>query len=231
MTDYKTMNVRQKLILARKMFLDSKVEKSGKNMSMEFKYFELEDIIPVAIRIFEEVGLVSIVTLDGEKAVMTVFNVDNTEELGLDFIAPYRENKPIISNSGKQVTNDLQALGASITYLRRYLWMMVLDICEPDEQDATLTRSDDVVIKTAPKTTEQRAEIKKTLTNASGQADEMQITALKKACSELKNKSKSAEDYVKRLAVITKGFTDISRAECEKLINDVYTMLNEKDGD
>ncbi len=44
---YETMNVRQKLAKARLYFLNQKVQKSGKNMHLEFKYFfELEDIVP-----------------------------------------------------------------------------------------------------------------------------------------------------------------------------------------
>ena len=54
---YEGMNVRQKLAKARLQFLNQKVKKSGKNMHLEFKYFELEDIVPPAIRIFARVGL------------------------------------------------------------------------------------------------------------------------------------------------------------------------------
>ena len=32
-----------------------------KNMHLSFKYFELEDIVPTAIRIFNEVGLIPVV--------------------------------------------------------------------------------------------------------------------------------------------------------------------------
>lgn len=48
---YEAMNVRQKLAKARLYFLNQKVQKSGKNMHLEFKYFELEDIVPPATRV------------------------------------------------------------------------------------------------------------------------------------------------------------------------------------
>ena len=57
---YESMNVRQKLAKARLYFLNQKVKKSGKNMHLEFKYFELEDIVPPAIRIFARVGLTTL---------------------------------------------------------------------------------------------------------------------------------------------------------------------------
>lgn len=57
-TTTKTTNVYQKLLTARAKFLEANVEKTGKNMHLSFKYFELEDIVPTAIRIFNEVGLI-----------------------------------------------------------------------------------------------------------------------------------------------------------------------------
>lgn len=43
---YEGMNVRQKLAKARLYFLNQKIKKSGKNMHLEFKYFELETLYP-----------------------------------------------------------------------------------------------------------------------------------------------------------------------------------------
>lgn len=118
---YEGMNVRQKLAKARLQFLNQKVKKSGKNMHLEFKYFELEDIVPPAIRIFARVGLTTDIDFTDENgAVMRVYNTDNSEEAPIEFRVPYREVKPIVSNAGKEVTNPMQALGSSITYLRRY---------------------------------------------------------------------------------------------------------------
>lgn len=120
---YEGMNVRQKLAKARLQFLNQKVKKSGKNMHLEFKYFELEDIVPPAIRIFARVGLTTDIDFTDENgAVMRVYNTDNSEEAPIEFRVPYREVKPIVSNAGKEVTNPMQALGSSITYLSSMKW-------------------------------------------------------------------------------------------------------------
>ena len=55
-TNTKTENVYQKLLKARATFLNSEVTKSGKNMQLAFKYFELDDIVPIATKIFGENG-------------------------------------------------------------------------------------------------------------------------------------------------------------------------------
>lgn len=233
---YKDMNVRQKLAKARLYFLNRKVAKTGKNMHLEFKYFELEDIVPVAIRIFASVGLTSFTNFNGETASMTVLNVDNPEEPGITFTLPYRENKPIISNQGKEVTNPMQALGASTTYLRRYLWMMALDITEPDEVDASLGSEDldgsEDTPAPAPKekpkppaTAAERKAAKKDMTATYGPADELQVTALKTACKNLMEVDETQEDFVQQIAMKTKGFTEITRSACEQLVNNIGEMI------
>lgn len=233
---YKDMNVRQKLAKARLYFLNRKVAKTGKNMHLEFKYFELEDIVPVAIRIFANVGLTSFTNFNGETATMTILNADDPDEDGITFTLPYRENKPIISNQGKEVTNPMQALGASTTYLRRYLWMMALDITEPDEVDASLG-SDDLnggedtpapAPKEPPKppaTPKERKAAKKEITATDGPADELQVTALKTACKKLMEVDETQEDFVQQIAMKTKGFTEITRSACEQFVNNIGEMI------
>ncbi len=132
----KTLNVYQKLIKARAMFLNEEIKKTGKNMKLEFKYFELSDIVPVATRIFEEVGLLPIVNFTETTASLEMANVDNPEET-IVFLAPFTQITPVVSNkTGNAVMNEMQALGSSITYMRRYLYMIAMDICEDDTIDS-----------------------------------------------------------------------------------------------
>ena len=119
----KETNVYQRLLAARAKFLEADVQKTGKNMHLSFKYFELNDIVPPATRIFTEVGLVGLVNFTADTATMTIINTDNPEET-ITFTAPFNQIAPIVSNTGKQATNEMQALGSSITYMRRYLYMM-----------------------------------------------------------------------------------------------------------
>lgn len=246
---YETMNVRQKLAKARLYFLNQKVQKSGKNMHLEFKYFELEDIVPPAIRIFARVGLTTNIEFTDDKAVMSVFNADNIEEAPMTFTVPYREVKPIVSNQGKEVTNPMQALGSSITYLRRYLWMAVLDITEPDDVDANLgsddstddnnefqeeaaaaeaaapAKSEKKGKKKAPATAAERKQAKEELTSADGTASEEQIASLKSLCKELMDKDEAQEDFVQQIALKTDGFTNITASACTALCDNLSEII------
>lgn len=246
---YETMNVRQKLAKARLYFLNQKVQKSGKNMHLEFKYFELEDIVPPAIRIFARVGLTTNIEFTDDKAVMSVFNADNIEEAPMTFTVPYREVKPIVSNQGKEVTNPMQALSSSITYLRRYLWMAVLDITEPDDVDANLgsddstddnnefqeeaaaaeaaapAKSEKKGKKKAPATAAERKQAKEELTSADGAASEEQIASLKSLCKELMDKDEAQEDFVQQIALKTDGFTNITASACTALCDNLSEII------
>lgn len=224
----KTANVYQRLLMARSKFLDANVEKSGKNMHLSFKYFELEDIVPTAIRIFNEVGLISVVNFTPDVATMEIINTENPDE-SVSFVAPFNQIAPIVSNTGKQATNEMQALGSSITYMRRYLYMIALDICESDSIDANLgkgeTASAPAAEKKAPATPEQRQEVKENLTAPADNASALQIKGLKAVLKKLKDADPSKEEMIANIAVQTKGFTEISKSDCETLIQKITAIL------
>ena len=233
-TKDKGLNVYQKLLKARAMFLGSEAKKSGKNLNLAFKYFELDDIVPVATKIFEEVGLISIVSFTTDIATISIVNTDNGEEK-IEFTAPFNQIAPIVSNAGKQVTNEMQALGSSITYMRRYLYMMALDICEPDSIDPIIGDAPTPIVTPTPVpvaptpapivTTPVTQD--KPLTSANGNASETQIRQLKDLLIKLRETDPSKEEMIVEIAIQTQGFTVISKADCETLVIKIGEMLNE----
>lgn len=229
-TTTKTENVYQKLIKARAQFLNADVQKTGKNMHLSFKYFELDDIVPPAIRIFSAIGLVPVVNFTADTGTMTIINTDNPEDT-VSFVAPFNQIAPIMSNTGKQATNEMQALGSSITYMRRYLYMMALDICESDTIDANAGKpvpADTAPAPAAPKapaTPQQRQEVKEELTAPADNATTLQIKGLKSVLKKLKDSDPTKEELIAQIAVQTKGFTEISKSDCEALITRITAML------
>lgn len=151
----KALNVYEKLQLARVKLSKKELKKSGWNKFSDFDYFELSDFIPAINDIFEEVGLcgvVSFTTLESSHKFMEKINqksqskedyvlnylrgeailkiVDSSGSSEIVFTTPY-----IIGEQQKGM-NILQTLGTTHTYLRRYLYMMALEICENDIADA-----------------------------------------------------------------------------------------------
>ena len=213
-------NVYQKLLEARALFLAKGIGKSGKNMSLSFKYFELDDIVPVATSIFLEVGLIALASFHADHAVLSVVNTDNADD-HVTFTAPL-----VVSEGNKAVT-PVQAMGATITYYRRYLYMMALDICEPDAIDPVCGDNPTPTPKpTTPATPQQRQEVTKNLTAPDGNATELQIKGLKAALTKLREADPTKEDMIAQLAMQTNGFTNISKSDCEDIIKRVTALLN-----
>ena len=220
-------NVYQKLLEARVLFMEEDVKKSGKNMKMSYKYFELQDIVPVATPIFQKVGLLPVTTFTDDMAMMCIINVDDPSDC-INFTSPMREIAPIVSNStGGEVTNAIQRLGSVETYQRRYLYMIALDIVESDSIEP-LTGNNPTPKPAAPVTPEKRQEVAKNLTAPDGKATELQIKGLKTALAKLRDKDPSKEDFVAQVAMQTNGLTEINKADCEKLVQAITAMLEEK---
>ena len=123
------MNVFGKLQKARVQLHGTALNKSGKNNFAKFNYFELADFIPTVTKIFNEVGLCGVVSFTADTAYLTVYNVDGEKD---DFIT---FTSPLVMASMDRV-QPIQSLGATHTYLRRYLWLMAMEIVENDAVDA-----------------------------------------------------------------------------------------------
>ena len=132
------MNVYQKLNEARKMFHQTKLQKSGHNKFAGYYYFELGDFIVPALTIFHQVGLTSVIKFGKEMAEMHIINIDKPEEV-IVVTSP-------MSEAALKGCHPVQNLGAVETYIRRYLWVAALEIVEHDALDATTGRKGDAPI-------------------------------------------------------------------------------------
>lgn len=154
-----TMNVYAKLSKARLLLQQKKLKKSGKNKFSGFDYFELSDFLPSINEIFNEVGLCSQFYIQeknsvdedtgetggNETAKLFILNVENPNECIL-FSSP-------VEKAEMKGATPIQMLGAKHTYMRRYLWLEAMEICEHDEVDA-VAGSDK---KVEPTATERKA--------------------------------------------------------------------------
>lgn len=219
------MNVWSKLLAVRNEFYAAGAKKTGRNLHAEFMYFELGDIVPVAAPIFAKYNLLLMPTFENGNAEAVVINTEKPDER-INFSIPLQ----FIAEPGKFRMNEVQGVGAAVTYYRRYLYMIVLDLVEADSFDgeSNTTEAEDAPApapKKKPATTEQRQEIKKTLTNSDGEADDLQKSALKAALKKLKEIDPSKEEFIQKIAIKTEKFTSIKKAACEQLILTVNEMI------
>lgn len=232
----KASNVYQRLTLVREEFHAKGVKKSGRNMKLTSKYFDLEDIIPNSRPLFKKHELIPICNFTKDEGIMTIVDMLNPEST-IVFTTPRREWE------GNKSVNPVQASGATDTYMRRYLYQQALDIVEEDEIEGGLNGSipapAPVNTDTAPVTTTTPTggakpihfaptDNTKPMTAASGNASETQIKQLKEVLKKLIEKDPVKENIAAKIAIQTKAFTEVSKADCEALTIELGKMLNEE---
>lgn len=103
--------------------------KSGNNSYSNFDYFELQDFLPTIIELCNKEGICTYPSYDKEIATLTAVNVDDAnDKIVISSPMAYAQIKGC---------NEIQALGGTQTYLRRYLYMAMFDITERDMFDRT----------------------------------------------------------------------------------------------
>ena len=218
-------NIYAKLALSKKQFTDSGIKKSGINRYAGFKYFQLDDIIPLANDILLSNGLVFYASFNEYAAVGTLVNIDKPEEK-ITVTSPMRKLETV-SQAGKNKMNEVQGLGAEETYQRRYLYYMLLDIVENDTFDATNGKDENeapVVPKAAkPATSEERKEIAQEVAKVGDdKANELQKESIKKGLAKLREKG-DHEGYISE--VVTKMKNGATAAEAEAIISEIGKLL------
>lgn len=165
------MNVYKKLQIARLVLQGKELKKSGKNKFAGYEYFELQDFLPTVQTIFSDTGLCAVFRCDEGGATLTVYDVENPES-NIMFTAP-------MAAAELKGCHPVQNLGASISYLRRYLYVNAMEIVEHDALDATTGNPAAKVEppKVAPKKTAEGATITGKAAVKTTQDWEIKITA------------------------------------------------------
>jgi len=127
------MSVYKKLQEARILLQNTSLKKSGRNKFAGIEYFELGDFLPAIQNIFTKVGLCGTVSFGTEIASLTIVDVDATDFTTQNYVV---FSSPM-SSAELKGCHAIQNLGAVQTYLRRYLWVVAMEIVEHDALDAT----------------------------------------------------------------------------------------------
>lgn len=220
-------NLYFRLANVRTKFLESRIQKTGKNTTLKAMYFQLDDIVPVAMPLFNEENLLPVTSFTDTEGSLTIIDMLDDSKT-LSFTAPVREW------NGNAAVTPIQATGAMITYMRRYLYQIALDIVEVDEmEDGTMPNptAKPVAAPKIPATPEKREAVAQELTAPEGNATSLQVTQLKKKLKDLRIKtgnSKDVEEWIAKLAVDTRGFTVITKNQCEDILKQVAQKLKEE---
>ena len=120
------MTVFKKLQAARLELVNSGIKKTGHNAFGGWNYYELGDFIPTAHKLFDAVGLCGVVRFS-DIASLTIYDTDDGSSVVFTSPIVYAE-----AAKGQPI----QLLGSTHTYIRRYLWLLALELVEADSVDA-----------------------------------------------------------------------------------------------
>jgi len=121
------LNVLKKLIDSRVALQHKSLNKSGHNKFAGYKYFELADFLPTVQQIFQEKGLVDVISFTETLATMIVFDIEDGSSVS--FTSP-------MGSANLKGCHEVQNIGAVESYQRRYLYTTALAIVENDVLDA-----------------------------------------------------------------------------------------------
>lgn len=144
--------------------------KSGYNTHSKFKYYQLEDFLPQVLELFGKYNIYNEYFIDTDLEIVE-------EQINIVDEADIKQNKTVIKRPVeyaylylKNLDNEddemiyrlktaeasvygasaIQNLGAKITYMKRYIYMSLLDIVEPDLVDSAPQGDTQNVAQTAP---------------------------------------------------------------------------------
>lgn len=149
-TQERKISLYEKLTQARiELKNNTSLQKSGYNPNGKFKYYELQDFLPAVLDLMGKYKMLSNFSMSDTEATLTILDAEGSEEV--KFTSPILQI-PTFEQLTQYELNDtpamkkktvflllttaVQAAGAQITYMRRYLYMMAFEIVENDVFDA-----------------------------------------------------------------------------------------------
>jgi hypothetical protein len=133
----KALNVYGRLQKVRAEVQGSGLKKTGSNQGRE--YFELADFLPKVTEQCNTQGIMPLFTLKKDMAVLRVINVDDAKD-SVTFYIP-------TANATVPQAQMIQNLGAQITYMKRYLYMIAFEIAEADAIDKIAPEENEKIAK------------------------------------------------------------------------------------
>ena len=131
--EIRKMSIHEKLMNIKFELLDCEIKKSGHNQYGNFDYHELKDILPPVNRLCKKYRCLTHIDFPStEYAVLTLINVDDKEDI-ISVSSPRPQLREL------QRMNIVQSEGSYQTYIRKYLYINMFDITEPDTIDALST--------------------------------------------------------------------------------------------
>ena len=126
-------SIYQKLQNARVEIVGKKIVKGGKNKHKDYYYYELPDFLGAATIAFNNNRLTPVFNPYAEYAELIIYDWDSEDKI--EFRTDTADATVLNSKTGNRVNLEIQDLGSTHTYLKRYLYINAIELAEPDNID------------------------------------------------------------------------------------------------
>jgi len=130
------MKIYQALAKIKAELHTEEIKKSGHNKYAGFKYHELQDFLPHIARLNEKHGVDDSININRKSGTCSITLTAWEDGSKKTIVLPMEEAEMLAKGGATSNVDKIQRLGATITYLRRYLYMTAYDITESDSVDA-----------------------------------------------------------------------------------------------
>jgi len=122
------MNIYQKIQVIKKRLMVENIKKSGYNKFSNFWYYELSDFVPRILEACDEIKLLTHFNFKSTEGILTIIDIEKSEDR-IEYTVP-------MVKVDMNKCNEVQAIGGTMTYLKRYLYMNAFDIIEQEQFDS-----------------------------------------------------------------------------------------------
>lgn len=129
MKENKMGNIYEKVTELKLELSQLEIKKSGQNKHLGFKYHELGDFLGIIASLNQKYGIAESVSVGKEVSTLTLTNISEPSE-------SITVSVPTVFADMQPKNDSIQKLGATLTYLRRYLYVQAYAITEHDVVDA-----------------------------------------------------------------------------------------------
>lgn len=124
------MEIYKKLNKVKEDLRKAQIKPSGKNKFAGYTYLELQDFLPIVQDSLQRNLLFSRIALTEKEMTLYIHDIADTEKTIVEYSVP-------LERAEMRGLHPVQNLGATITYLKRYLYMLAFDISEHDALDSS----------------------------------------------------------------------------------------------
>lgn len=131
------MNIYKKIATIKKELTELGLKQSGKNDYSDFTYFEKGDFMPSLLLLQEKYGVDDTIKISRikDQCLLILTNTDDSNDFK-EIEIPYEEAQMLAKGGAPSKTDNIQRLGATISYLTRYLYLIGYNLTDKDMVEA-----------------------------------------------------------------------------------------------